>query len=92
MRYYFRLTDGETYDDNEGVDMQDPVAAEREAAKIAAEWLRDNPDSFVRDRVLKVQILDEERQLVATINIGINRRRDDSPSRRPGQGDLAPYR
>lgn len=78
MRYYFRLTDGETYDDNEGVDMLDAAAAEREAAKVAAEWLRDNPDTFVRDGVLKVQILDEEKQLVATINVGINRRENVS--------------
>jgi hypothetical protein len=80
MRYFFKLTDGEIYDDNQGVDIMDTVAAEREAALIAAEWLRDNPDTFLRDGVLKVEILDEQKELVATIDIAIVRPGEGSPS------------
>ena len=80
MRYFFKLTDGEIYDDNQGVDLMDTVAAEREAALIAAEWLRDNPDTFLRDGVLKVEIQDEQKELVATIDIAIVRPGEGSPS------------
>jgi hypothetical protein len=73
MRYYFRLTDGETYDDSEGGDIADTTAAEREAALITAEWLRDNPDTFLRDGVLKVEILDAQKDLVATLEVSIAR-------------------
>ena len=79
MRYFFKLTDGEIYDDNDGVDIMDTAAAEREAALIAAEWLRDNPDTFLRDGVLKVEILDEQKELVATIDIGIVRPDEEAP-------------
>jgi len=86
MRYFFKLTDGEIYDDNQGVDISDTAAAEREAALIAAEWLRDNPDTFLRDGILKVEILDEQKDLVATIDIAIVRpggpRPPSEPSRR----------
>lgn len=79
MRYFFKLTDGEIYDDNQGVDISDTAAAEREAALIAAEWLRDNPDTFLRDGILKVEILDEQKDLVATIDIAIVRPGGASP-------------
>ncbi|GGL08032.1 MULTISPECIES: DUF6894 family protein [Caulobacter] len=80
MRYFFKLTDGEIYDDNQGVDISDTAAAEREAALIAAEWLRDNPDTFLRDGILKVEILDEQKDLVATIDIAIVRPGAASPA------------
>ncbi|MDR6533309.1 hypothetical protein J2800_004071 [Caulobacter rhizosphaerae] len=80
MRYFFKLTDGEIYDDNQGVDISDTAAAEREAALIAAEWLRDNPDTFLRDGILKVEILDEQKDLVATIDIAIVRPGGASPA------------
>jgi hypothetical protein len=80
MRYFFKLTDGEIYDDNQGVDISDTAAAEREAALIAAEWLRDNPDTFLRDGILKVEILDEQKDLVATIDIAIVRPGGTSPA------------
>jgi len=73
MRYYFKLTDGEVYDDNEGVDLLDTGAAEREATRVATEWMRDNPDTFLEDGVLKVEILDAMRALVATIDVEIRR-------------------
>lgn len=80
MRYFFKLTDGEIYDDNQGVDISDTAAAEREAALIATEWLRDNPDTFLRDGILKVEILDEQKDLVATIDIAIVRPGGASPA------------
>ena len=50
------------------------LAAEAEAAKIAAEWLRDNPETFRQDGVLKVEILDDAKDLVATVVITLERR------------------
>jgi len=81
MRYYFKLTDGEVYDDNEGVDLLDTGAAESEATRVATEWMRDNPDTFLEDGVLKVEILDETRSLVATIDVEIRRTSNVRPLR-----------
>lgn len=69
MRYYFTLKDGETFNDTDGSDLADLKAAEREASKIAAEWLRDNPDAFVDERQLQVQILDENRRPVGLVTL-----------------------
>jgi hypothetical protein len=73
MRFYFRLTNGEAYEDYEGVDLPDVAAAEHEGAKVAGEWVRDNPDTFLKDGILKVEILDAERLLVASIDVAIVR-------------------
>ena len=73
MRYYFKLMDGEVYNDHEGADLANIHAAEDEATRIATEWLRDNPDTFLQEGALMVQILDAHRQLVATIRVAIER-------------------
>jgi hypothetical protein len=84
MRYYFKLTDGEVYNDHEGADLPDVHAAEDEATRIATEWLRDNPDTFLQEGALRVQILDAHSELVATIRVAIERADNVVPLRNGG--------
>ena len=69
MRYFFQLSDGHVLTDDEGSDLADLDAAKVEAAKIAGEWLRDNAHEFAEDGALLVEVLDEQRSVLATIAV-----------------------
>lgn len=72
MRYYFQLSDGQVLTDDEGELFDDLDAAKVEAARIAGEWLRDNADEFAQEGNLLVEVMDEQRAVLATIAIEAN--------------------
>jgi hypothetical protein len=69
MRYFFQLSDGHLLTDDEGVDLESLDAAKVEAAQIAGEWLRDNAAEFAEEGALLVEVLDDQRAVLATVAV-----------------------
>lgn len=57
-RYHFHIHYGVRHDDDEGIDLADDTAAEREAARLVAQLVRDDYQRLFHDGHCEVTVTD----------------------------------
>lgn len=65
--YFFHTADGEEQRDREGIECKDMAAARREGIRYAGAILNDEPDVLWDGRDFRVEVTDEEEQLLFTV-------------------------
>lgn len=60
-RFYFNSEDGECFRDQEGTDLPDLAAAERDGIKIFGELVLNDPELFLTTETFRIIIQDQQR-------------------------------
>lgn len=66
-RYFFHTVDGGRERDTDGVELSSPAVARVEAIRFAGEVLTQDPDTLWDGREFRVEVVDEQKQLLFTI-------------------------
>jgi hypothetical protein len=67
-RYHFRVQDGVSLPDIEGVELADVRAARDEAARLAGAMLTEAPEVFWRGEEWKLEVTDDRQTVLFTLN------------------------
>jgi hypothetical protein len=68
-RYFFHTEDGDSYRDDDGLELPDITAAKIEAVRHMGELLRDRAVGFWDDHALKLVVTDQAGQVLFSLDL-----------------------